>query len=180
MGATTTLVTVQEFLRLPEPQGQRMELIGGEIVAMGRGGRAHEFVKSNIAKVLFAWLLQNPGGRILTETAFQLDDQNSPIPDISYVSADPGSPGSTGLLQGAPELAIEVVSSETASTLENKIALYLAHGGKSVWAVFPEQRVVRVFDASGLSRKFEENQVLEGPIVLPGFQVPVTAIFEGI
>ena len=27
MGATTTLVTVREFLQLPEPEGERMELI---------------------------------------------------------------------------------------------------------------------------------------------------------
>ena len=35
--ATTTLVTVQEFLQLPESEGQHLELIGGEIVDMGRG-----------------------------------------------------------------------------------------------------------------------------------------------
>jgi len=180
MGATTTLVTVQEFLQLPEPQGQRMELIGGEIVAMGRGGYAHEWVKSNLIELLSAWAAKNRSLKLLSETAFQLDEHNSPIPDISLLSRSRGRPGATGLIQGAPELAIEVVSSETASTLENKIELYLAHGGKSVWVVFPEQRVVRVFDASGQSRKFEQNSTLEDAIVLPGFQAPVSAIFEGI
>jgi hypothetical protein len=48
MGATTTLVTVREFLELPEPEGQRMELIGGEVVTMGQGGMPHEVTKSNI------------------------------------------------------------------------------------------------------------------------------------
>jgi Uma2 family endonuclease len=73
-----------------------------------------------------------------------------------------------------------VVSSETAVRLEKKIDLYLAHGSKSVWVVFPEQRIVRIFDASGQSRKFEQNQTLEDPSVLPGFRVPVAAIFEGL
>ena len=179
MGTTTTLVTVQEFLQLPEPEGQRLELIGGEVVSMGRGGRTHEFVKFNIAKVLFAWLLQNRSGKILTETAFQIDKRNSPIPDISFVSASGETVGGDGLLQGAPELAIEVVSSETAVRLEAKIELYLANGSKSVWVVFPEQRVVRIFSLDGQSKKFEQNQMLQDP-VLPGFSAPVSAIFEGI
>jgi len=48
MGATTTLVTVQEFVQLAEPDGQRMELMGGEVVTMGRGKIPHEIVKSNV------------------------------------------------------------------------------------------------------------------------------------
>jgi Uma2 family endonuclease len=147
---------------------------------MGRGGRSHEFVKFNIAKVLFAWLLQNRGGKILTETAFQIDEQNSPIPDISFVSSGAESTGVSGLIQGAPDLAIEVVSSETAARLEAKIELYLARGSKSVWVGFPEQRVVRVFSVDGQSRKFEQNQVLEDPAVLPDFSTPVSSIFEDI
>lgn len=87
-------------------------------------------------------------------------------------------PGSTGLIRGAPEIAIEVVSSETAARLEEKIELYLAHGSKSVWVVFPEQRVVRIFSASGQARKFEHNDTLENDGVLPGFRVPLAAIFK--
>ena len=41
MGTTTTLVTVQEFLAVPEPEDKRVELIGGEIVEMRQGGRPH-------------------------------------------------------------------------------------------------------------------------------------------
>lgn len=178
MGATTSLVTVQEFLQLPEPEGQRMELIGGEVISMGRGGRLHEFVKFNVTKVLFTWLLPNRSGKILSETAFRIDEQNSPIPDISFVATVPEG-GSSGLLPGSPDLAIEIVSSETAARLEAKIELYLAHGSKSVWVVFPEQRVIRTFSADGRSRKFEPGQTLEDP-VLPGFSAPVSAIFEDI
>jgi Uma2 family endonuclease len=90
------------------------------------------------------------------------------------------APGTTDWLQGGPGIAVEVVSSETAARLEKKIDLYLAHGSKSVWVVFPEHRVVRIFDASNRSTKFEQNQTLEDPSVLPGFSTPVSAIFEGI
>jgi hypothetical protein len=43
---TTTMVTVQEFLALPEVDGQRIELIGGEVVSMGRGSKGARVGKS--------------------------------------------------------------------------------------------------------------------------------------
>ena len=180
MGATTTMVTVREFLQMAEPDGQRMELIGGELVCMGRGGYAHEWVKSNLIEILVAWLAGNRSLKLLSESAFQIDELNSPIPDISLVLRKRARPGAPGLIYGAPELAIEVVSSETATHLESKVALYLGHGTKSVWAVFPEQRLVRIFNDNGGSTRFTQDQTLEDPSALPGFSTPVSAIFEGI
>jgi Uma2 family endonuclease len=180
MGAATTLVTVREFLQLPESEGEWKELIGGEVVTMGYGGYPHEIAKSNLIQILAVWLATHRIGRLCSETMFRLDNYNSPIPDVSVVSLARVTPGKTGHFQGAPEIAIEVVSSETAATLEKKIDLYLANGSQSVWVVFPQQRVVRIFDATGLSRKFEQHQTLEDPSALPGFSTPVSAIFEGI
>ena len=181
MGTTTTLVTVQEFLQMPEPEGQKLELIGGEVVTMPSGQIPHEVVKKNLTRILVLWLARNPMAELFPETMYQLDGYNSLIPDLGVLFPGRISAGSTGWIQAAPELAIEVVSpSETATRLENKIELYLAHQCKSVWVVFPEQRVVRIFSADGQSRKFEQNQTLEDPTVLPGFQTPVSSIFEGI
>jgi len=177
--ATTTLVTVQEFLQMPEPEGQKLELIGGEVVSMGRGKIPHEVVKKNLNKILVVWLAQHPIAELFPETLYQLDEYNSLIPDLGVVFLGRLSPDSIGWIQAAPELAIEVVSSESAERLEQKIELYFAHGSKSVWVVYPKQRVVWVFDANGQSRKFEQSQTLEDP-VLPGFSAPVSSIFEGI
>jgi Uma2 family endonuclease len=55
-------VTVQEFLDLPELEDQRIELICGEVVGIGRGRIPHEVVKSNVAQILIVWLIQNPMG----------------------------------------------------------------------------------------------------------------------
>ncbi|HLG96197.1 MAG TPA: Uma2 family endonuclease [Bryobacteraceae bacterium] len=179
MGTTTTLVTVQEFLVLPEPEGQRIELIGGEVVSMGRGGVAHEWVKANLIEVLRDWARQQSSMKVLSETTYVLDEHNSPIPDVSLLSLSRKPPQMTGWFQGAPDVAIEVVSSEKAAVLETKIELYLAHGSKSVWVVYPERRVVRIFAIDGGARLFEREQMLEDPL-LPGFKAPVSQVFEGI
>ena len=164
---------------MPEPEGQKLELIGGEVVSMGRGKIPHEVAKKNLTKVLVVWLAQNPIAELFPETMYQLDKYNSLIPDLGVIFPGRLSPGSTGWIQAAPELAIEVVSSESAERLEQKIELYFAHGSQSVWVVYPKQRVVWVFDDNGQSRKFEQSQTLEDP-VLPGFSAPVSSIFEGI
>jgi Uma2 family endonuclease len=180
MGTTTTLVTVQEFLEMPETEGLIEELIGGEVISMPVSGQPHEVTKSNINKVLTAWSLQNPALRVFIETAYQLDDRTCLIPDISLLASARIVPGSTGVFQGPPELAIEVVSSEKAAHLETKIELYLAHGSKSVWVAYPQRRVVRVFDPVGGAKRFEHDEPLVDPNVLPGFSVRTSAIFEGV
>ncbi|MGD0132321.1 MAG: Uma2 family endonuclease [Bryobacteraceae bacterium] len=178
MGTTTTLLTVQEFLALPEIEGECLELIGGELVSMPMSGYPHEVTKSNLNRLLTAWSLQNPALRVFCEAAYQLTERNCLIPDISLIASGRLVPGTTGVFQSAPELAIEVVSSEPAARLERKIRLYLAHGGKSVWAIYPQERVVRIDSASG-AKKFLDDRPLVDP-VLPGFSIPTSAIFEGV
>ena len=180
MGATTTALTVEDFLKLPPPEDQRTELIEGEVVAMSYGHYPHEKVKANLIRILVAWSLRHPIGEVFSETMFRLDAHNSPIPDVSFLLAGRLTPGTEGLIQGAPELAIEVVSSESAAHLEKKIELYLAHGGRAVWTVYPLQRVVWVYDAKGFARKLEGDQAIEDAALLPGFSAPVSAIFEGV
>jgi len=179
MGTTTTLLTVHDFLALPESSDQRRELIGGEVFSMSYGGRLHELIKSRINRLLMAWLLQNRPGTVLVETGFRLDEHEFLIPDVSYVLKDPGEPGDRGHIQGAPDLAIEVISSEPAAQLSRKVALYLSHGGKSVWAVFPDEQKVWIYSA-GQAREFQRDEMLEDIQVLPGFRAPVSALFEGV
>jgi len=181
MSATTAaLLTVEEFLELPEPEGQRIELIGGEVVSMPLAGYPHEKTKANLTRILIRWLIDHPIGEVFVETGFRLDEHNCPIPDVSLVLNHRLIPGAEGLLTGAPDLAIEVVSSEAASHLETKIDLYLAHGSKAVIVAYPRQRVIHVGDTGRGFRRLGQHQVLEGIEPLPGFSVPVSAIFEGV
>ncbi len=180
MATTTTALTVEDFLKLPEPDGQRTELMEGEVVAMGYGGYPHEIVKANLIQILAVWSVRHRIGKVFSETMFRLGAHNSSIPDVSFVLAGRLTPGTEGLIQGAPELAIKVVSSESAAHLEKKIELYLAHGGRAVWTVYPLLRVMWVYDAKGFARKLEGDQAIEDAALLPGFSAPVSAIFDGL
>ena len=180
VSTTTAPLTVDEFLKLPDIEDQRVELIDGEVVDMPGGGRAHEIVKSNLIDILGPWLKQHRGGRLFAESACRLNHLIVLVPDVSVLSLARVKQWEEGLFPGAPDLAIEVVSSETADRLQTKIRLYFKHGSKSVWAVFPGSRTIQINHPNGRIDTLEQDQILEDPAALPGFSVPVAQVFEGL
>lgn len=179
MRTTTAPMTVEEFLKLPEVEGEKKELIHGEVVSMAYAGFVHERVKSNLIKILSAWLGRHPFGQVFAETTYRLEG-DALAPDLSVLRNERLTPVTKDLPLGAPDLAIEVVSSETAARLRNKIGLYLEHGSKAVWVVYPEARLVETHGANGQVRIFKQDEILEDPDALFGFSTPIGAIFEGL
>jgi Uma2 family endonuclease len=179
MSTTTAPMTIEEFLKLPEVEGEKMELIHGEVVSIAYAGFVHERVKSNINKILVVWLDRHPFGQVFLETTYRTEG-DALAPDLSVLRNDRLTPVTKDLPLGAPDLAIEVVSSETTARLRTKIRLYLKYGSKAVWVVYPDERLVEIHSASGQVTILEQGQILEDPDALPGFSAPVAAIFEGL
>jgi Uma2 family endonuclease len=179
MSTTTAPMTIEEFLKLPEVEGEKMELIHGEVVSIAYAGFVHERVKSNINKILVVWLDRHPFGQVFLETTYRTEG-DALAPDLSVLRNDRLTPVTKDLPLGAPDLAIEVVSSETAARLRTKIRLYLKYGSKAVWVVYPDERLVEIRSGSGQVTILEQGQILEDPDALPGFSAPVAAIFEGL
>lgn len=175
---TTTALTVEDFLALPPPpDGQHYELSDGELVSVGYTNLIHEYVKSTIHELLIAWNLPTRNGRVFGESMFILYEGTLRQPDIAYVSKErlPSLPHE--LLDFAPDLAVEVIStSETAAEMEKKVQQYLRAGVAEVWQVYPESRVVLVRTKAGV-RELHEEDILESP-VLPGFRVGISELFK--
>lgn len=55
---------------------------------------------------------------------------------------------------------------------------WLNAGTKLVWLVDPRKRTARVHRADGSEMSFDANGVLDGEDVLPGFMLPLSAIFR--
>ena len=105
-----SLTTVEQFLELPEEEGIRRELIGGEIIEMADARQPHEIVKSNFLQKLGAFLDAKPIGRLMGETSYRITPHDCPQPDVSVILGDRLVPGHTGFISYAPDIAIEVVS----------------------------------------------------------------------
>ncbi len=80
--------------------------------------------------------------------------------------------------EGAPELAVEVVSpSHSAQDLQMKVDQYLQAGAKQVWVVYPKTKRDPCVLRGGSAAIFDETQRLEGGDLLPGLSVRVADLF---
>lgn len=83
-----------------------------------------------------------------------------------------------GYVEGAPELAVEVVSpSDSAEDLEVRVEQYLHFGSKQVWVVYPKTKRIHVFRPESQVRVLDETQTLDAAELFPGFSVKVANLF---
>ena len=177
--ATKTLITIEQFDQLPVQEGVLYELNEGEVVTLTERMPRHNLVRDNVAAML--WNFAHPRflGRVFLETGYQLSPETVRIPDVSLVLADRmGEIDLDNRIQGAPALAIEVVSpTDLAEELTQKVKQYLAAGSKTVWVFYPKTREVQVFRSDGGSFVRHEHEALDDHDLLPGFSLDLKLVF---
>ena len=137
--SATTQTTWEEFLTLPDAPGKQ-ELLDGELIVMPPAKLIHMQISLDLFLMLVAALSKS---RVWHETGYQLR-RGWLQPDVSVTWPD--QPIENGWLQGAPMLAVEVVSpSNTAEQIEKKTAAYLEEGAAEVWVIYPITRRMTVF-----------------------------------
>ncbi len=182
--ATQTLLTFDEFLDLPDQEGVFRELDEGMVIEMPWASFPHGTIQVNGAAVLKN-CLRDTGAefRISMNAPFRLGPNIQRAPDICLVrtSSFLAMEVVRGVLQGAPDLAVEVVSkNDTAVDIDRKVEQYLRAGTEAVWLLYSETRHLIVHRRSGEVRKYEGGQTLEEPDVLPGLAIPVDEFFSGV
>lgn len=177
--ATKTLLTIEKFDQLPIREGILYELNEGEVVTMTEPMPRHNWVRDNVAAALRDFAHPRHLGRVFLETGYQLTPETVRIPDVSFVSADRMREIDLDRrIQGAPALAIEVVSpTDLAEGLTQKVKQYLAAGAKAVWVFYPKTRDVQVFRADGGSFVRRGHETLEDPDILPGLSLDLKSVF---
>jgi Uma2 family endonuclease len=179
MGTVAAKLTTEQFLALPEKPGVKRELMEGEIVEMGTGGPIHERMKMRLIGHLVPYFAARGCFAVASETMYHLAPGIAYQPDVSVVLSGDLNPGGRNRITIAPDIAIEVVSSESAAYLRHKVGLYLQHGVSSVWLVYPLDGIVAVHKPGRLV-ELERGQTLADPELLPGFSITVDSLFEGI
>jgi Uma2 family endonuclease len=178
--ATKTLLTVEDFMRLPESVGSqdvRYELVEGELVAMSPGMLSHNLIRDTLLVILKTFVGPRKLGTVVSEQAFQLSERTVRVPDVALVQA--GRQLATDRpTEGAPDLVMEVVSpTNTAREMDQRVSDYFAAGCRRVWVVYPEEREVYIHGLAGVTRR-RGDHVLEDAELLPGFSVKVSSLFE--
>ncbi len=120
-------------------------------------------------------------GVIYTEGGFLLQQQPPTVrgPDVAFVRAARVARGQRGFFVGAPDLAIEVVSSPNRpGALLQKVAEFLDAGASCVWLIDPERRTAIVHEQTGAVCVVHEGASLSVPDMLPGFAIAVDALWH--
>ncbi|CBN54193.1 MULTISPECIES: Uma2 family endonuclease [Kamptonema] len=87
---------------------------------------------------------------------------------------------SNGFLEGAPDLAVEILSpSNTVEEIDQKIVDYFDNGSRLVWVIHPRQKYVLVYrNAEEPDRLLKSNNSLDGEEIVPDFTLPIADLFQ--
>jgi Uma2 family endonuclease len=181
MSIATTLMTVDEFWNLPR-DGNRHELVKGELVTMPPPGFEHGAIESKLHVRMYIHAESQQLGIVVGETGFILERD----PD-TVRAADTAFVGNAKLQKygkpkkyfpTAPDVAVEVISpSDTYVEVDEKVEEWLNAGTQAVWVVNPRRKSVTVHVANQNPVVLKEADTLSGGTAFPGFSMLVAEIF---
>ncbi len=136
------------------PEGERAELIDGDIYYMTSPSRMHQRILQKLSQALGNHIDAHKGKCEVYPAPFAVwpfgeeNDTDYLEPDISVV-CNPDKLTDKGC-SGAPDFIVEIVSPSTASRdYLYKLNRYQSAGVREYWIVNPDKQVVSVFDFSG-------------------------------
>ncbi|MGH2532073.1 MAG: Uma2 family endonuclease [Thermomicrobiales bacterium] len=181
--ATTKVMTADDLMQI-EDGGFLYELIRGELIRMSPAGGPHGWIGFEAGALIRDFARPRGLGEVFnaeTGYLFEIDPDTVLAPDASFIRTErlPPLRASGGYLTVVPDLVVEVLSpSDRRSYIDEKIRQYLAVGVKLLWSVDPRRKSVTVYAPNRDPILLTEDAELDGEDVLPGFRLPVAALFR--
>jgi Uma2 family endonuclease len=177
---TTNLLSWEAFEQLPD-DGMHREVLEGESIILPPVEPIHNSIATRIFVALLA-IQSQTGYTARMEQGYRLTRKPATWiqPDVSFVKTGRVAMAEReGSFNGAPELAVEVISpSESAADVHRKVELLIEHGSQIVWIVYPRSKKVVAHFADGTARTLGMADKLTLPDLLPGWELPVAKLFE--
>jgi Uma2 family endonuclease len=184
-----TRLTVASLDALPEGDGQRYELIEGELYVTTQPHMEHQIVADAVCRLLQVWNHQSEQrGIAISAPAVVFASDEATAPDVVWVGRTrlAALRGTDGRLHGAPDLIVEVLAPGAKSEKrdrEIKRARYAHWGVREYWLIDRVSRLIEVYRLSGGGYTFSAtlgiHDSLSSPI-LPGFFCQVSEIFADL
>jgi Uma2 family endonuclease len=160
------------------------EVVNGRVVEKPPMGAFEGWTASMLIRLLNASDAVTRLGQVISEVLFQIHPTRNlkRRPDVAFVSFERWPMDHPVPIAEAwevvPDLAIEVVSrSNPAVEVVVKLNDYFQAGVRAVWVIYPVQRVIYLYRSPTDVRILQPGDDLAGGDVLPGFRVPVQALF---
>jgi Uma2 family endonuclease len=159
------------------------ELVEGEIIQRMPTGHPHGYIESLISAFIHLYLREHPIGRCLTGEVGLYTQRNPDTvrgADVVFISNERLKRAQPeGYLDVAPELVVEIMSpNDTWSEVHAKIGEYFTIDVQAVWVIDPYLEQIHIYHSpDNVTRLTSEDELTEGAI-LPGFQVPISELFN--
>jgi Uma2 family endonuclease len=171
-------MTADELLALPD-DGKQYELARGELREMVPANPWHSSLALRIGSDLERYVRERRLGMVTGADGGYILCRNPDTvraPDVGFVEKVPPV-DHRGLYDGAPDMAIEVLSpNDLYSEIEEKIVDYLVAGTRVIIVVDPKKQAAWI-QTPKARRQLTINDSLEAPDLLPGWSLPLRELF---
>ena len=178
----STLLRAEEFARVAGVLGP-CELVKGEIVRMTPAGVRHSKVTLRASFILETHNRAHRLGHVLSGEAGLILHRGPDTvrgADVAFISYQrlPKDAATSGFLQQAPELIIEVLGEDKSwSEMEKKIAEYHAAGVDLVWALDYRTLTLRAYTRGAAPVLLHEQDIASADPHVPAFSCRVADFF---
>ncbi len=174
----TKKLAYDDYVLLPD-DGQRYEVLDGEVVVSPSAGSPHQRIQLILAAELLQRVQRANLGRVFPDLDCELGPHDIVRPDVIVVLPTHYERILPSRLLGTPDLAIEILSKSTAARDRNQKRLrYQAVGTPELWLVDGDAHTVTQFVHDG--RKFGSPRIATESLrlaILPDVEVPFAELW---
>jgi Uma2 family endonuclease len=172
-------LTYDDLLATPD-DGQRYEIIGGELFVSPSPGIPHQRVALHMAVEIEAFIRRKDLGEVFVAPVdVKLTEHDIVVPDLVFVSRERASIIRDRAIEGAPDLLVEILSpSSKGRDRVRKSALYATSGVREYWIVDPDRSTVETYRLN--EGRYQRIAGPEGVVrseVLAGFEIETARFF---
>ena len=178
-------LTIADWDQMPYGDGNRYEIIEGELFVSCSPGLTHQIVSDNLVFLIRSFLKTNPIGTVVSTPGLILSDLSGVIPDLVFFNQEQHDTiVIDDRLHGPPALLIEVLSPGSANIRRDrvtKLQLYAKHSVPECWIVDPQNMILERYVDQESSLTLLETLRYEDSLLtttLPGFSCQVSEIFS--
>ena len=178
------LMTVMDLEAMPD-DGNRYEVIEGELFVSCAPGLTHQQVSMNLTFLISRYLENNPIGLVFATPGLILTELSGVIPDIVFFRHERSQEiiSDERLVRG-PDLVIEILSPGAENSRRDRVAkrqLYARHRVPEYWMVDPAKGVLEVYrlqcDSLELVETLKDRDQISTPL-LPEFACLAAEVFR--
>jgi Uma2 family endonuclease len=178
-------LTIADWEAMPHGDGNRYEIIEGELFVSCSPGLTHQLVLFNLSGLFWNFLKTNPIGTVAPGPGVILSNYSGVIPDLVFFSHDVRDKlVKNDRVHGPPSLVVEILSPGSSNIRRDrvvKLQLYAKHGVPEYWIIDLKNSTVARYVNQGssliLQETLSEEETLSTP-ALPGFSCRVSDIFS--